>query len=82
MDKRFTPIPIAQQLELRRQAIDDVERGSSDSDWDPLQDIEQERSEGSVQTMNRILAMLGLKLGVVRIVRTPDSPAGPHNDAS
>ena len=31
---------------------------------------------------NRILAMLGLKLGVVRIVRTPDSPAGPHNDAS
>ena len=99
MDKRFTPIPIAQQLELRRQAIDDV---LAHPEWSlpqavrhlkktmrlttaemaKLQDIEQERSEGSVQTMNRILAMLGLKLGVVRIVRTPDSPAGPHNDAS
>jgi DNA-binding XRE family transcriptional regulator len=31
-----------------------------------LQDIEQGRSEGSVQTMNRVLGMLGLKLGVVR----------------
>lgn len=107
MDKRFTPIPIAQQLELRRQAIDDV---LAHPEWSlpqavrhlkktmrlttaemaklcgvsyrTLQDIEQERSEGSVQTMNRILALLGLKLGVVRIVRTPDSPAGPHNDAS
>jgi len=38
-----------------------------------LQDIEQERSEGSVQTMNRILGILGLKLGVTRIKR----PAGP-----
>lgn len=34
-----------------------------------LQDIEQERSEGSVQTMNRIFGMLGLKLGVARIDR-------------
>jgi transcriptional regulator with XRE-family HTH domain len=32
-----------------------------------LQDIEQGRSEGSVQTMNRILGILGLKLGVTRI---------------
>jgi DNA-binding XRE family transcriptional regulator len=39
-----------------------------------LQDIEQERSEGSVQTMNRILGVLGLKLGVVR--RTPQQPDG------
>ncbi|MBC7663561.1 MAG: helix-turn-helix domain-containing protein [Caulobacter sp.] len=31
-----------------------------------MQDIEQERSEGTVQTMNRIFGMLGLKLGVVR----------------
>lgn len=37
-----------------------------------LQDIEQGRSEGSVQTMNRILGMLGLKLGVVP--RRPDQP--------
>lgn len=31
-----------------------------------LQDIEQGRSEGTVQTLNRILGILGLKLGVVR----------------
>jgi DNA-binding XRE family transcriptional regulator len=37
-----------------------------------MQDLEQERSEGTVQTMNRILGMLGLKLGVVRIVRDAD----------
>jgi hypothetical protein len=30
----------------------------------PLQDIEQGRSEGSVQTMNRIFGMLQLKLAV------------------
>lgn len=41
-----------------------------------MQDIEQERSEGSVQTMNRIFGMLGLKLGVARIVREPGPPAG------
>lgn len=31
-----------------------------------LQDIEGERSSGSVQTMNRILGVMGLKVGVVR----------------
>ena len=31
-----------------------------------LQDIEGGRSEGTVQTMNRIFGVLGLKLGVVR----------------
>jgi DNA-binding XRE family transcriptional regulator len=31
-----------------------------------LQDIEGERSEGTVQTMNRIFGVVGLKLGVVR----------------
>ncbi len=36
-----------------------------------LQDIEQERSEGSGQTMNRILGVLGLRLGVCRIVTPP-----------
>lgn len=34
-----------------------------------LQDIEQERSDGSVQTMNRVLGVVGLRLGVV--VRQP-----------
>ncbi|WP_233505828.1 hypothetical protein [Rhodoferax lacus] len=37
-----------------------------------VQDIEQERSSGSVQTMNRIFGMLGLKLGVART--SIDSP--------
>lgn len=36
-----------------------------------MQDIEQERSEGSVQTMNRIFGMLGLKLGVTRMAQEP-----------
>ncbi len=31
-----------------------------------MQDIEQERSEGTVHTMNQIFGMLGLKLGVTR----------------
>ena len=31
-----------------------------------IQDIEQGRSDGTVQTMNSIFGMLGLKLGVVR----------------
>ncbi|KVL48692.1 helix-turn-helix domain-containing protein [Burkholderia territorii] len=31
-----------------------------------IQDIEQGRSDGTVQTMNRIFGMLGLTLGVVR----------------
>lgn len=31
-----------------------------------LLDIEQGRSAGTVQTLNRILAVVGLKLGVVR----------------
>lgn len=34
-----------------------------------MQDIEQERSEGTVQTMNRIFGMLGLKLTVARAIR-------------
>jgi DNA-binding XRE family transcriptional regulator len=96
MDKRFNPIPIAEQLELRRQAVDDV---LAHPEWSlpqavrhlkktmrlttaemaklsgvayrTLQDIEQARSDGSVQTMNRIFGMLGLKLGVARMAREP-----------
>ncbi len=94
MDKRYNTIPLEEQLERRRQAIEDV---LAHPEWSlpqavrhlkktmrlttaemakisgvayrTLQDIEQERSEGSVQTMNRILGMLGLKLGVARVVR-------------
>jgi len=42
-----------------------------------LQDIEQGRSEGSVQTMNRILSILGLKLGVVQ--RQPDQSSNQRS---
>lgn len=91
MDKRFTTLSLPQQLQLRRQAVDDV---LAHPEWSlaeairhlkktmrlttaelaklagvgfrTLQDIEQQRSEGSVQTMSRIFAVLGLKLGVVR----------------
>jgi DNA-binding XRE family transcriptional regulator len=37
-----------------------------------MQDIEQERSDGSVQTMNRIFGMLGLKLSVAQIPQEPE----------
>ena len=40
-----------------------------------MQDIEQERSDGSVQTMNRIFGMVGLKLSVGLIERKPDLEA-------
>ncbi|QKV55560.1 helix-turn-helix domain-containing protein [Comamonas antarctica] len=100
MDKRFNPLSIAEQLELRQQAIEDV---LSHPQWSlpqavrhlrttmrltvaemakltgvahrTLQDIEQERSEGSVQTMNRIFGVVGLKLGVARIARAQETPA-------
>jgi DNA-binding XRE family transcriptional regulator len=91
MDKRYNTISPSEQLELRRQAVEDV---LAHPEWTlpqaiqhlkktmrlttaemakvsgvayrTLQDIEQGRSEGSVQTMNRVLGILGLKLGVVR----------------
>ncbi|OGB16550.1 MAG: transcriptional regulator [Burkholderiales bacterium RIFCSPLOWO2_12_67_14] len=94
MDKRYNTLTIAQQLDLRQQAVEDV---LAHPEWSlpqavrhlkktmrlttaemaklsgvayrTMQDIEQERSEGSVQTMNRIFGMLGLKLGVARVVR-------------
>lgn len=98
MDKRYTALTLQQQLELRRQAVDDV---LAHPQWSlpyairhlkktmrlttaelaklsgvgfrTLQDIEQERSDGSVQTMNRIFAVLGLKLGVVREAPSPEA---------
>lgn len=101
MDKRFKTIGIAEQLNLRQQAIEDV---LAHPEWSlaqavrhlkktmrlttaemaklsgvafrTMQDIEQERSEGSVQTMNRIFGMLGLKLGVVRIARADRATEG------
>jgi len=37
-----------------------------------VQDLEQGRSEGTVQTLNRILGVLGLRLGVVRALPAED----------
>ncbi|CAB3968139.1 MULTISPECIES: transcriptional regulator [Burkholderia] len=73
MDKRYDALPLPEQLSLRRQAIEDV---LAHPEWSSresvrhlkktVQDIEQGRSDGTVQTMNRIFGMPGLKLGVVR----------------
>jgi DNA-binding XRE family transcriptional regulator len=107
MDKRFTPLSLAEQLELRMKAVEDV---LAHPEWTlaqsvrhmkktmrlttaemaklsgvafrTIQDIEQERSEGSVQTMNRILGMLGLKLGVARATREPASPSSGDQDGA
>lgn len=92
MDKRYLAMSLPEQLDLRRQAIDDV---LAHPEWPlreairhlkrtmrltsaeiaklagvstrTIQDIEQGRSEGTVQTVNRILGILGLRLGVVRV---------------
>lgn len=102
MDKRYHILTIPEQLELRRQAVEDV---LAHPEWSlaqavrhlkktmrlttaemaklsgiayrTMQDIEQERSEGNVQTMNRIFGMLGLKLSVARISHEP-GPAPPE----
>jgi DNA-binding transcriptional regulator YiaG len=91
MDKRYLPLPVSEQVLLRRQAIEEVlahpEWALADAirhlkksmrltsaelarlagvSHRTVQDIEQGRSEGTVQTMNRLLGIVGLKLGVVR----------------
>lgn len=102
MDKRYNALSLAEQLALRRQAVEDVlthpewtlpqavrhlkktmrlttaEMAKlSGVSYRTLQDIEQQRSEGTVQTMNRLFGMLGLKLGVTRISAPPSSPGTP-----
>lgn len=91
MDKRYKPIPLAQQLLMRKEAVESL---LAHTEWTlldairhlkkslrlttaemaklagiamrTLQDIEQGRSQGTVQTMNRVLGVVGLRLGVVR----------------
>ncbi len=46
-----------------------------------LQDIEREKSEGTVQTMNRVFGVLGLKLGVVRVPRDAEYGAASVTDS-
>lgn len=45
----------------------------SDVAYRTVQDIEQGRSEGTVQTLNRILGVLGLRLGVVQMLDEDDA---------
>lgn len=96
MDKRYRPLSPPEQLEQRRQAIEEV---LAHPEWTlaeavrhlktgmrltsaelarvagisqkTLLDIEQGRSPGTVQTLNRVLGVLGLKLGVVRAGQAP-----------
>ena len=91
MDKRYKPVPLAQQLMLRKLAVEEI---LAHPEWPlrtsvrhiksalrltsaelaklagistrTLQDIELGRSPGTVQTMNRVFGVLGLRLGVVR----------------
>ena len=91
MYKRYNTLSMPEQLQLRKQAVDDV---LAHPEWTlpqavrhlkktmrlttaemaklsgiayrTMQDIEQERSDGSVQTMSRIFGMLGLKLSVAK----------------
>jgi transcriptional regulator with XRE-family HTH domain len=46
-----------------------------------LQDIEREKSEGTVQTMNRVFGVLGLKLWVVRVPRKAESGVASVSDS-
>ena len=43
-----------------------------------LQDIEREKSEGTVQTMNRLFGVVGLKLGVARLPNDDFLSASAH----
>jgi DNA-binding transcriptional regulator YiaG len=95
MDKRFKPIPLPEQIALRRKAVEDV---LQHPEWDLAQtvrhlrtslrltvpeyskltqvstrtilDVEAGRTAGTVQTLERLVGIVGLKLGVQRAPRT------------
>ncbi|AYZ63182.1 transcriptional regulator [Burkholderia multivorans] len=64
MDKRYTALSLPDQLALWLTSAEMAKLAGVSTKT--MQDIEQGRSEGTVQTMSRIFGMLGLKLGVVR----------------
>lgn len=96
MDKRYTKLPLGQQLALRKQAVEDV---FAHPEWSlqevirhlkrslrlttaefaalagvsfkTFQNLERGESPGTVQTMNKVLSVLGLRLGVVRENESP-----------
>jgi hypothetical protein len=89
MDRRYKPLTLSQQMELRQQVVDDL---LSHPEWSlqeavchlkkglrlttadlarlacvsprTVQDIERGVSQGTVQTLDRILGVLGLRLSV------------------
>lgn len=99
MDKRFKPLPLPEQLALRRQAIEEV---LANPQWPlnealrhirtslrltvpefagltgvsvrTIHDIEAGRSTGTVQTLENLLGVVGLRLGVQRLTK-PGTPA-------
>ena len=96
MDRRYNAMTLADQLLLRKKAIDDVLEHPewtlqqsirhlkrtmrltsaelakmADISQKTLLDIEQGRSLGTVQTMNKLLGVVGLKLGVVSRAGSP-----------
>lgn len=100
MDKRYKPITLAEQVKMRRQAVDDI---LSHPEWPladavvhikktlrlttadfarmarisfrTMQDIELGRSQGTVKTLNSVLGVLGLRLGITKNepLRAPQS---------
>lgn len=98
MDRRYKPLTLVQQMELRQRVMDDL---LSHPEWSlqeavcylkkglrlttadlatlagvsfrTVQDIERGVSPGTVQTMNRILGVLGLRLSVA-LVQEPERP--------
>ena len=107
MDKRYDTLTLAQQLELRKKAVNDVLTNPkwnlaeavrhlkktmrlttaelaklSGISFRTLQDIEREKSQGTVQTMNRIFGVLGLKLGVARVTQDTEFEAAAATESA
>jgi transcriptional regulator with XRE-family HTH domain len=95
MDKRFKPLPLPEQVALRRKAIEEV---LQHSEWTlpetvrhirtslrltvpefarltkvsirTILNVEAGTTAGTVQTFERLLGVVGLRLGVQRVVKT------------
>lgn len=106
MDKRYKPLSLPEQIELRSRAIEEV---LAHPEW-PLPvavrhirkamrltvpefsrltgvsgrtilDIEAGRTSGTVQSLNKLLGVVGLRLGVQRIVRGEGDDGGADSSA-
>jgi predicted transcriptional regulator len=100
MDKRYKPLALSQQMDLRQQVMNDLlahpewslqeavcrlKKGLrlttadlaklSGVSFRAVQNIERGVSLGTVQTMNRIFGVLGLRLAVAT-AKEPEQPPG------